>query len=410
VNRRRAWTRQWGCLTICLTVVGVASAISAVSAGGSPRSLEYAATRVPCSPLSLGVHVDLGYEAGAARRANIMAAAKTVLRAQIARSTLLWDRIEPVKGTRDWSVADAVVHDSFSAGIEPLLVLMGSPSWANGAAPSLDMHQLHVPTGRQAFDTWLAEFASFAHDAALRYRGMVRRWEIWNEPNLATFWRPQPNIGRYLEAFQTVRAAILAADPTARVAVGGLSALRVAWGKGNIAGLSFLSGLILRGLRPSFVAVHPYTTPPHAPESEIAGQDNFTDIARIHVLLLRYSIRSSIWVTEWGWSSRRVGLERQAAYVQRSLEIIRDRYPYVTVATYFIDHDRLPRFYEGLLDASLHPKPAATRFAAFAANLERCRSSRKCNVGKNDGIASTASPRGLLPSRSVRARVFSHDC
>ena len=329
---------------------------------------------VRCSSLTLGVHIDLAYEGSAARRANIVAATQRILRGRIARNTLLWDRIEGERGVRDWSVTDAVVDELAGAGIEPLFVVMGSPSWANGVPPSVDLHQLYVPTRGAAFARWLRLLGSFAHDAALRYRGKVKRWEIWNEPNLSTFWRPQPNPTQYRETYRTIRNAIVTAEPDAKVAIGGLAVLRVAWGNGNVAGLEFLDDLLRRGTAPSFVAIHTYTTPPHSPAADVAGQNNFSDVGRVHALLRNYGVRASIWVTEWGWSSRSLGTDRQAAYVAQSLKILRDRYPFVTVATYFIDHDRPPRFYEGLLDASLQPKPAAARFAAFATSLKRCRS------------------------------------
>ncbi len=70
-------------------------------------------------------------------------------------------------------------------------------------------------------------------------------------------------------------------------------------------------------------------------------------------------------MTEWGWSSSAVGLETQAAYVRRSLEMLRDQFPYVTVATMFLDADRPGEYDDGLLTADFTPKPAGTAFAAF---------------------------------------------
>ena len=50
-----------------------------------------------------------------------------------------------------------------------------------------------------------------------------------------------------------------------------------------------------------------------------------------------------------GWSSATVGVARQASYLKRSLEMIKHRYPFVRLATYFVDHDRPPEFFQGLL-------------------------------------------------------------
>jgi hypothetical protein len=372
VDRQNVVANRCGSLVAYL--IGACLLFSATSAAGGSAGIQTAAADgLACSPLTLGVHLDLAYEASKARRERVVTAVRNVLSARIARNTLPWDRVEPNQGQPDWSVPDGVVRELTAVGVEPLLVITGSPSWANGVPTNIDMHQLYVPGDSGAFAAWLGRFAAFAHDAALRYSGKVHRWEVWNEPNLTSFWRPRPNAAEYAATYRMVRAAILAADPGARVAVGGLASLTVAWGEGNVSGLAFLEGIVARGVRPSLVAVHPYTTPPHAPDQEVRGQDNFNDIGLIHELLMRRGVRASIWVTEWGWSSHIVGLAGQANYVQRSLAMLRNDYRYVTVATYFIDHDRPPRFYEGLLDSSLRPKPAATRFAAFAASLANCK-------------------------------------
>ena len=385
----------------CLTALAIAVAVDEGFAGSVPASPAEAQIRGVCAQLTLGVHIDLAYERSAVERAKVVNAISSVLRVRIARNTLPWDRIESVPGQRNWSVADAVVNELTAARIEPLLVLMGSPSWANGTAPDVDAHQLYVPTSREKFAAWLSDFANFAYAAALRYRGKVHRWEIWNEPNFSAFWRPRPNADQYAETYKRLRASILAADPTSKVATGGVTILNVAWGSGNVRGLTFLDRLTRDGVRSSFVAIHPYTTPPHRPDSEVTKQNNFEDITRVHALLLKRGIRASIWVTEWGWSSEAVGLARQASYVQRSLEMLRDQYPYVTVATYFIDHDRPPRFYQGLLDSSLRPKPSARRFAAVAGGLERCKSGRRASSVKRGQVNSMRNQRSRLSVNGV---------
>jgi len=45
--------------------------------------------------------------------------------------------------------------------------------------------------------------------------------------------------------------------------------------------------------------------------------------------------------------------------------MIRDDYPYVTLATVFLDHDRPPQYLSGLLRGDLSPKPAGEDFARF---------------------------------------------
>ena len=51
----------------------------------------------------------------------------------------------------------------------------------------------------------------------------IRTWEIWNEPNLRTYWCPEPDPAAYAELFAQAARAIKSAQPRARVVTAGLS-------------------------------------------------------------------------------------------------------------------------------------------------------------------------------------------
>ena len=46
-------------------------------------------------------------------------------------------------------------------------------------------------------------------------------------------------------------------------------------------------------------------------------------------------------------------------------------YPYVTVATYFLDYDRGTMYQQGLFDSSFRPKPAAAAFSRFMQSVAK---------------------------------------
>jgi polysaccharide biosynthesis protein PslG len=321
-----------------------------------------------CPGLALGVHSTLAFEGDGDRRTKTIAAIDDALGAQVVRDSLLWHQIEPAEGERDWSRLDAVVAELRDAGIEPILAVLGSPSWVNGVPDSTPDYYLHVPARGPALDEWLERYSHFLAEAVERYRDFVRRWEIWNEPNLAMFWRPRPDPIAYRQVYETLRATILRVDPGAEVAVGGLAGLTHA-DPPNIRGRTFLSRF--NSARPPLenVAVHPYTTNDHAPNVDFPGENNFSDIARVRGQLASAGEPVPIWVTEWGWPSDVVGAARQAQYVDTSLTMLERRYPFVPVATYFADRDRPPDFSEGLLEEDLDPKPAALVFRAHAERL-----------------------------------------
>jgi hypothetical protein len=316
---------------------------------------------VVCPGPEIGVHSSLAYDGDADHRAATVAAIHRFLRPQVVRDSLLWSQIEPVEGRRNWSRMDSVIEKLRAAGIEPLLAVVGSPSWASGAPESSPGAFIQVPQRGAVLNAWLRRYSDFLAAAVRRYHDYVRRWEIWNEPNLTLFWRPQPDPIAYAQVYETLRATILRVDPTAHVAVGGLGGLS-ATSAPSIPGVAFLRSLAGTGVPIDAVAIHPYTTDDHPPDVHIPGENNFDDIARVRDELVAMGEPASIWVTEWGWSSSAVGEQSQALYVNRSIEMLEHRYRFVRVATYFLDHDLPPQFFQGLLDAHLVPKPGASAF------------------------------------------------
>lgn len=309
-----------------------------------------------CPEQQFGLHMDMTFEQNPKRRAAVLRAVIAV-GAQVSRNSLLWSRVERKPREFDWSVPDTVIADLTTAGIEPLLVLYGSPSWANGAPRGVNRPELFVPSDDDQFSAWVQSYREFVRLAVHRYRDRVHRWEIWNEPNEENFWKPHPNARQYGRFFSTIRDTIVTQQPAADVAVGGLSGISRTTPAG-IPALEFAQQLFEEGVSLANIALHPYTTLTR--ETSSSPHAEFSAIERLHQ---RFGV--DIWVTEWGWSSEEVGNKRQADLVGTSLKLLRSSYPYVEIATLFLDHDRPPRFFYGLFDENLRPKPAAETFAHF---------------------------------------------
>ena len=92
------------------------------------------------------------------------------------RFVLPWDQMEPARGEFDWSWSDeafqALAHHP---GLQPLVVLNGSPSWAR--RPEDAGNPMAPPQER-------SDFGAFASAVATRYGSQVGYYQIWAEPNI----------------------------------------------------------------------------------------------------------------------------------------------------------------------------------------------------------------------------------
>jgi hypothetical protein len=131
------------------------------------------------------------------------AAKMTELGAGFARISFRWWQLEPEPGRYEWgSVDDYIWQRAQPRGIRLFVSLGEPPEWAGGGPD-------HNGTPSN-----LQDWYNFVFAAVSRYRGYVRHWGIWNEPNLTQFLDNRDN---YEAIVAWARLAIRAADPTALV-------------------------------------------------------------------------------------------------------------------------------------------------------------------------------------------------
>ena len=172
-----------------------------------------------------------------------------------------WGRVEPRLGTLRWRFLDRRLLAAARAGAVPTAMVFGAPAEFGAGSPP--------PTSSaDELDAWLRFLDALVHrygpggDFRAAHPGTrpVRRWQLWNEPNLTAFWGGQnPDPGEYVRLLDTGAERIRAIDPGATIVSAGLSpAAR------GVDPLRFLAGMYDRWdeLRsgPSFdeLALHPY--------------------------------------------------------------------------------------------------------------------------------------------------------
>jgi hypothetical protein len=100
------------------------------------------------------------------------------------------------------------------------------------AARALDLRVV-VLTSTTLQPVDLASYAAYCVMLQKRYAAYAPIWEIWNEPNLAAYWRATPNVGDYSRLALAVGQALRSAGAT-DIWTGGTSGLDAGWVHGLV--------------------------------------------------------------------------------------------------------------------------------------------------------------------------------
>jgi Glycosyl hydrolase catalytic core len=229
------------------------------------------------------------------------------------RIMINWPAVQPLgPGSFDWSSVDGTVAEAARNGVEVLPFLYGTPTWV---ATGLDGFSCgdcvaYAPKGPAAQDAW----AAFVGAAVDRYgpngslwaenpdlpKVPIDVWQIWNEQNSPSFYKPKPKVKPYAKLLAASATAIRSRDPGADVLLGGMAGLpgvkkaTTAW--------DYLGKLYDRkGAKKNFdgVAPHPYG----AKMKKVIEQ---IDLIRKEIKRGRDK-NVDMWVTEIGWGSAKGG-------------------------------------------------------------------------------------------------------
>jgi hypothetical protein len=292
-----------------------------------------------------------------------------------------WFEMEPTRQEWHWEYPDFVVRAAEHYDLDLIVRLDGLPAWAtepavDGAAPPDDMD----------------DYATFADTVARRYRGRIRGYIVWNEPNLAKEWggrRPDP--AAYTELLRRAYEAIKAADPEATVVSAGLASTNHQDAEA-MDDRAFLEAMYQAGAGAYFdvLGAHPYgfAYPPDDPRDAHDGL-NLARLLDLRAIMEAHGDGDKpVWVMELGWTTAGVGEgswltvtpQQQADYLTGAWRRARREWPWLQVFTVWnLSQGPRPEPVEGLpptdekagyslLDESGEPKPA---YHALRAELNR---------------------------------------
>jgi len=211
----------------------------------------------------------------------------------IIRMDVLWGMAEKTPGEYDFSKHDHLVNDLEQLNIRLLFIICyGNENYDQGLSP-------YTAAGRSAS-------ARFCAQLARRYATKKIIWELWNEPNIERFWRPEPNVADYMAWCKAVVAAIRGEDPQACIVAPAVSSIDI----------PFLEACFQEGLLDLIdgVSVHPYRGAHLAPETAIAEYN------QLSILIETYKApEKSIPIIsgEWGYSTTNLSKDLQGEYLVR---------------------------------------------------------------------------------------------
>ena len=150
--------------------------------------------------------------------------------------------------------------------LQLLPTVLYTPPWAGGGPPNAPPRD---PASYGRFLTALVGRYGPQRLAVASHPGVpadpIRMWQVWNEPDFARYWAPQPFAASYVRLLAAAHRAIKAADPGAQVVLAGLP--EFSW--------QYLAQILaVPGAAGDFdvAAAHPYTADP-AGVITILGRD-----------------------------------------------------------------------------------------------------------------------------------------
>ena len=284
-----------------------------------------------------------------------------------ARLRVDWNRIEPQPGAYQWAWTDAVLADISAAGLEPVVVLDGSPPWARdskdhptpvtidqkrASANDTDHSPLTIDHSSLAPPAAPETYARFAAAFADRYQDTVRFYQIWDEPNIAPHWGNRLiDPAAYARLLRAAAIAVRAADPDAAVLVAALAPTQDR-GHTAIDEGYFLQRLYAAGAAPYFdaVLVQPFGFGA-APDDARSRVDvlNFRRAAWVRrVMVAAGDKQTPVWAVRFGWNRqvqvpwKTVSVDNQLRFTQEALRHARASWPWLTAIGWPVDRPDAP--------------------------------------------------------------------
>ena len=379
-----------------LMLASIIAAVPATASGSTAVQTGRPAFSAPAAtPAAFGVNYHpMWASMTTTERATVLDSLATA-GTQWVRIDVAWGTIQPTgPGSYDSygvNQIDTRIREVRAHGMKILLMFYWAPKWSSGTSAMNGRPGKAVDYANAA--AWVAKRYDGSTSADLKIHAM----ELWNEPDLDSFWVSSPattQISDFANLIKTAGPAVKAANPNLTVVVGATASVNTSWYQ------TFYQTPGIVGTYDA-LGVHPYQSPGDAAPSAYDpqyGQYYMKHIPVLSDLMSSKGDPASIWATEFGWSThsntsstpnwqKGVTESEQAQFLLDGAELM-GSYPRVQAAFWYnarnTNEGDVHFDSYGLSTLNNSPKPA---FYAF-----KCVSTGVCD---NPGTTAPPTPTGL---------------
>jgi hypothetical protein len=289
-----------------------------------------------------------------------------------------------------WEKYDHLVATAEANGMELIVRLSNPPGWTRTQGEGENNIDTFAPPDN------IQDFADYVSAVVSRYKGRIRYYQLWNEPNIYPEWGSYPiDPEAYVDLLKAGAEAARAADPEVVIIAGALAStinLQPADAPpGNsLNDLLFLQRMYDAGAAPYFdiMAMQGYGL--YSGPTDNRMHPRVINISR-HKFVRDLMVKNGdahkpIWIAEMNWNAApedvdprygRVTLAQQARYLPIAYQRVIDEWPWVGVAnTWYLkratdqwEQYRQPEAYFRLLAPDFSPQPVYESMRAFTRGL-----------------------------------------
>ena len=299
--------------------------------------------------------------------------------AQLTRVPFEWRNAEPTPGAWRWGTWDAIYNANIAAGIRPVFILTNAPSWA-WAAGTTCTGDCHYPPG----STHIADWRNAVHQILARYPKLAGL-EIWNEPNVSSFWQAPIDPAYYTSLLKAAYAEAKTMGSPVPVVGGAIAGYPQDDAKGQ-SYLTFLKGMYAAGAAGNMDALSI-----HAYPRDLDLYKTYKELNEVRDQRQIAGDTSQLWMTETGATTTGGSFteNEQANLLPYLLGRLRNEADLSVVMfhtlvdpPYFPANDSETGY--GLIHLDLTPKPAYCTLAAMSASSYGCPSATAPAAGLTD--------------------------